>query len=328
MNTDPSALRLKQVKISLRSRVIVRLIRWFLRPWMAWLIRGSDERIGRTQLKMAAMICKDSSGLPVDYRVIGVAGGAAVPGHVLGDLGDTGKPVVLYLHGGAFIIPTVPMTHVTLVSRLCRELAAVGFLPDYRLAPANKYPAALDDCEQAYRALLELGFDPARIVVAGESAGGNLLLGLLQRIRRNGLPMPRCAVPISPATEMGRIHAPPARALLARRDAILPIGALVRVSGLYAGDADTADPELSPLYMDGRGLPPMYVLASDSEVLLDDTLLLVRRLREAGAEVKLEVWPTLPHAFPLFESMFPEVAQAWRDIAAFMAEHLAAAAPG
>lgn len=314
---DGAVPPLKPVKVGLRSRIIIWFLKRLLRPWLGWVVRGSAVRIANMQLKLASQVCRDSSGLPLDYRVVG-----RVPGHVLGDLHDTGKPAILYLHGGAFIMPAVPATHVWFLGRMCRELDAVGFMPDYRLAPAAKFPAALDDCDRAYEALLDMGFDPRKIVIAGESAGGNLTLGVLQRIRKAGLPMPCCVVPISPATELGRIQAPPSRALLRKRDALLPIAALARVDEMYAGEWDASDPELSPLYADLTGFPPMYLLASDSEVLLDDTVLLARRAREAGLKVKLDVWPALPHAFPLFEALFPEVREARKDMVAFMREHL------
>jgi monoterpene epsilon-lactone hydrolase len=313
----PAATHLKRVKVSLRSRVIVWLLRKLLRPWLARMAGGSLERMAKMQLQMASQVCKDSSGLPLEYTVLG-----RVPGHLVGNIRHTHKPVILYLHGGAFIMPAVPMTHVWFLARMCSELDAVGFMADYRLAPFSQFPAALDDCEAAYRALLDLGFPASRIVVAGESAGGNLALGLLQRIRKHGWPMPACAVPVSPATEMGRIHAPPSRALKRHSDPILPIATLQRVSKLYAGDWDTADPELSPLYMDCTGLPPLYFLATESEVLLDDTVLLARRAREQGVKVKLDVWPVFPHAFPLFGQLFPEVREARKDMVAFMREHL------
>jgi monoterpene epsilon-lactone hydrolase len=315
--SDEREIRLKPVTISRRTRIIIRLMRWFLRPWLNWMMGGSYKRIARMQLRLSAQVCKDSSGLSLDYAVLG-----QVPGHLLGDLAETGKPVILYLHGGAFILPAVPATHVTFLSRLCRDLGAVGFMADYRLGPFNRFPAALDDCERAYRALLDLGFDASRIVIAGESAGGNLTLGTLQRIRKAGLPMPACAVAISPVTEMGRVHAPPSRAVKMKKDPILPIDGLHRIDELYAGGHDASDPELSPLYMDCTGLPPLYLLASDGEVLLDDTVLLARRARAAGVEVRLDVWPELPHAFPLFAALFPEVREARQDIAAFMRTHL------
>jgi acetyl esterase/lipase len=313
---------LKPVTISLRSRIIIWLLRRLLRPWLGWVVRGPRERIVRMQLLTASRACRNTCGLPLDYRVIGSADGG-VPGHVLGNLADNKKPAILYLHGGAFILPAAPDVHVRMLAKFCHELGAVGFMADYRLAPGSMFPAALDDCERGYRALLDLGFDPRRIIVAGESAGGNLVLGLLQRIRKNGWAMPACAVPISPGTEMGRLHSPPSRVTRRKQDALLDVASLHRVQELYAGNHDSSDPELSPLFANFKGFPPMYLLASDAEVLLDDTVLLVQRAREAGVETKMNVWPLLPHAFPLFEQLFPEAREARKDIVAFMREHLA-----
>lgn len=310
-------MQLKPVKIGLRSRFIVWLLRVFLRPILGRMMRGSNEKLARTQLFMAGQVCRNSYGLALDYRIIG-----GVPGYFVGNH-DPAKRMLLYLHGGAFILPAVPNVHVRMVARMCRELDAVGFVVDYRLAPFNKYPAPLDDCERAYRGLLDLGYAPERLAVAGESAGGNLLLGLLQRIRKGGLAMPCCGVPISPGTETGRIHGPPSRALRMRKDPMLPMGALARIGELYAGEGvDSSDPELSPLYADCRGFPPLFLLASDNEVLLDDAVLFTRQARQAGVDTRLDVWPVLPHAFPLFAAWFPEVKLAQDDIIAFMRQHL------
>ena len=308
---------LKPVRIGWRSRFVIFLMRWLLRPWLSRALNGSLERIARVQLFMASRECRDTSGLPFEYRVVG-----RVPGHVAGNLKDTHKPAILYLHGGAFILPAVPESHGRMLCRLCRDLDAVGFLVDYRLAPAAKFPWALDDCERAYRALLDLGFDPARIVVAGESAGGSLTLGLLQRIRKNGWPMPACAVPISPGTESGRLHGPRSRMTRAKADAVLPMSGLHRVAEMYFGDWDTSDPELSPLYADLAGFPPLYLIASDAEVLLDDTTMFVQRAREAGIPTQMDLWPVLPHAFPIMEAWLPEARQARLDMTAFMRAHI------
>jgi monoterpene epsilon-lactone hydrolase len=315
--SDERIPALKQVTIGWRSRLLTWLFRHLLRPWLAWAVRGGPHRIARLQLQLASQVCRQTYGMDLDYVVVG-----RVPGHVVGRLTDTHKPAILYLHGGAFVLPAVPDVHVRMLARICRDLDAVGFMADYRLAPFNKFPAALDDCERAYRALLELGFKAERIVIAGESAGAALTLGVLQRIRKANLPMPCCAIPISPVTEMGRLHAPPSRALKRHSDPLLPIVALQRVDEMYAADWDASDPELSPLYADLQGFPPLYLLATDTEVLLDDTVLLARRAREAGMPAKLEVWPVLPHAFPLFERFMPEARQAREDITAFMRTHL------
>jgi monoterpene epsilon-lactone hydrolase len=320
--SDERVPALKPVTISRRSRIITWILRHTLKRLMGWVVRGSHERIARVQLILASQLCRQTYGQALDYCVVG-----KVPGHVIGKLTDTHKCALLYIHGGGFVIPAVPDTHVRMVARWCRDLDAIGFVVDYRLAPFNQFPAPLDDCENAYRALLDLGFPPERIAVAGESAGGALLLGLLQRIRKAGLPMPSCAVPVSPVTEMGRIHAPPSRAIKRHSDPMLPIAALQRIDAMYCAGWDASDPELSPLYADLHGFPPMYFLASDSEVLLDDTVLLVRRAREAGIEARLDVWPVLPHAFPLLELIYPEVKQARQDIVGFIKSHLQVLAP-
>lgn len=307
----------RDIPISTRSRMFVRLLRLFLKPLVGRIVRSSHHRIAATQLRVSSLKCPDPAGFHLDYRVVG-----KVPGHTLGALEDCSKPVVLWLHGGAFILPAAPNAHLVLVAKLCRDLGAEGFVPDYRLAPFNRFPAGLDDCERAYRALLEMGYAPSRIVLGGDSAGGNLSLGLLQRIRKAKLPMPACCVAVSPVTEMGRIHGPPSRYRLMKQDPLLSIASFQRIDDLYAGDWDASDPELSPLYMDCRGLPPMYFLASDNEVLLDETIMLARRMRQAGVDATCHVWPLLPHAFPLFEHYFPEVRQARYEIAAFARRHL------
>ena len=307
----------KAVTISRRSRFTTWLLKTFLRPWLARLIRGSDEKIARIQLQMSRMRCPKTYGQPLEYTVVG-----ALPGHVVGDLRDTTKPVILWLHGGAFILPASPMAHLEMACWFAAKLDAHVFLPDYRLAPRNRFPAALDDCERAYRMLLDLGFPASRIAIGGDSAGGNLTLGVLQRIRKHGWPMPACALPVSPATELGRIHAPDSRPRRMKQDPILPIAALQRVDEMYAGDHDASDPELSPLYADCRGFPPIFVLASDNEVLLDDSVLFARRAKAHGVDVRCEIWPMLPHAFPLFGSLYPEVRLARQDMLTYLQAQL------
>lgn len=318
MSDRPDPVVYRDITVSRRSRFVTWLLKVFLKPWLARVIRGSDEQIAKVQLRMARMRCRNRHGLPLAYTVIG-----QVPGHVLGDLRHTDKPVLLWLHGGAFILPASPPAHLEMVAKLASGLGGHGVLPDYRLAPRNRFPAALDDCERAYEALLELGFAGSQIVLGGDSAGGNLTLGLLQRIRARGWAMPACVLPVSPVTEMGRVHAPPSRPKLMQHDPLLPIGALQRVDQLYAGDWDASDPALSPLYADCRGFPPMYLLASASEVLLDDTVLFAQRAHAAGVAVRCDIWPVLPHAFPLFGALYPEVATAHADMLRFMQQHLA-----
>ena len=317
LNAAAANIVYRDVAISLRSHIVLWFMRLLLKPLLARIVKSSNERIAATQLQVASMRCPDTAGLALDYRVVG-----RVPGHVFGELSDQSRNVVLWLHGGAFILPAAPNVHLTLVARLCRDLHADGFVPDYRLAPFNRFPTGLDDCERAYRVLLETGYAPSQIILGGDSAGGNLALGTLQRIRKAGLPMPACAVVVSPVTEMGRTHSPPSRCRVRRSDPLLPIAALARVDELYAGDWDASDPELSPLYMDCGGLPPMFFLATDNEILLDETIMIARRMHDAGVPTMCHVWPRLPHAFVLFEDYFREIRPARDEIVVFARRHL------
>ncbi|WP_373077410.1 alpha/beta hydrolase [Zhongshania sp.] len=312
-----SGIMYRDIPICIRSRTTLWFLKLVLKPMMRFMLRGSTGRIAKVQLQVATLTCPDSSGLPLNYDIVG-----NVPGHVIGSLDDTSRPVVLWLHGGSFLLPAAPNMHMVMVAKICKQLGADSFLPDYRLAPQAQFPAGLNDCESAYRALLELGYPASKIILGGDSAGGNLALGLLQRIRKAELAMPVCTIAVSPVTEMGRIHSPPSRPNLAKKDPLLPISALPRVAELYAGSWDTADPELSPLYMDCTGLTPIYFLTSDNEILMDDTVMLAQRMIKAGVNTTCQIWPTLPHAFPLFEAQLREGAHARKDITNFAQQQL------
>jgi len=307
----------KHILIGERSRNRVKWMRRLLRPLIRFLTLLPASFVLRYQLRMAGHLPRRCAQLDVDYDILGTS-----PAIVVGDLADTEQPVVLYLHGGAFLMPAMPKAHVRFHARLCQQLGAVGVMPDYRLSPLHAFPAALDDCETAYRVLLERGFAAEKIIVAGESAGGNLVLGLLQRIRSTGLPMPCCAVPISAVTEMARVYAPPSRRDNQHREAMLPVTGFSNMLKGYVTGGDGANPELSPLYADYAGFPPLYFLVGEDEVLLDDSLLASRQAERAGVSVRLDVWPVLPHAFPLLDVWFPEARQAADDIVEFARQHL------
>lgn len=312
----------KSVTISGRSRFIVGVLRWCLKPLIRLFSHSSVRSMVRNQVRLAGQWRIRLQDLPVDYdRYIN-----GVPGPIVGDFTHTDKTAILYLHGGGFLIPAVPNVHLELLARLCRRLDAVGFMPDYRLAPLHKFPAALDDCARAYRGLLDAGFKPENIVIAGESAGGNLTLGLLQRIRRHDWPMPACAIPISPVCELARVHVPLSRVTNRRIDPMIPIHTMAKMVQLYIGEQDATNPELSPIYADCRGFPPLFFLVGETEVLRDEALITARQAREAGVDVRVDVWPVLPHAFPLFINILPEALEARNDMIEFIRAQIPAAA--
>ncbi|MGA0597476.1 alpha/beta hydrolase [Enterovirga sp. CN4-39] len=259
-------------------------------------------------------------------------GTAVRPGHLGGVPGEWLEPQnpvahLLYLHGGAYVLGS-PATHRLLAGSFCRHGFRV-FVPDYRLAPEHGFPAALDDCEAAYRGLLaQEGIDPDALAVAGESAGGGLTLSLLVRLRDGGVPLPAAAALFSPWTDLavtGRsVEANNRAEDLFFNDNLRP------VAELYLAGADPMTPLASPLYADLSGLPPLLVHVGERELLLDDAARLVERAAAAGDEVAFERWPVVPHGWQLLQGIVPEAARSVAEAAAFLHARIRnrAAAPG
>ena len=204
--------------------------------------------------------------------------------------------VILYLPGGAYIMRT-PNLHTALVSRICLQADASSLICYYRLAPEHPFPAGLEDALEAYDVLLSAGNKPEDIAIAGDSAGGGLALALLLAIRDSKRPIPGCAVLMSPLLDAGD-HAP-SRVKNARTDSALPHPnrRAVNPRGMYVGEHDPKDPLISPIYGSFEKLPPTYVLVSDSEMLLDDSLRLARKAHMYQSEVRVDVWRKVPHVW-------------------------------
>jgi acetyl esterase/lipase len=226
--------------------------------------------------------------------------------------------VVLYLHGGAFIAET-PVFHGALLARICREARARGLMVSYRLAPEHLYPAALDDCMAAYRWLLDQGVDASRIVVAGDSAGGNLTLALLLRARDEGLPLPAGAVALSPVTDL-TFSGDSVR----RNDGIDDMFSADLMDALVPAYLPQRElcthPHVSPVFGDFTGMPPLPLIAGSTELLLDDSVRVA--LRCPGAQ--LLVWHGMPHVFPGFDFL-PEAREATQRIGRFVRDCVAQA---
>lgn len=231
-------------------------------------------------------------------------------------------PVALYLHGGGFIMPAA-LLHRTYCGHLASETGGSVLMIDYRLAPEHPFPAAVDDSLAAYRALLADGVSPARLVVAGDSAGGNLTLALLQALKRSGDPMPACAVAISPVCDMTRSREDdPA----AKTDEMLHPRALRKFHDSYVRGADGTDPLASPILGDLSGLPPTLIFAGERELLCDDAVQYAHAATAAGSPVTLRVEPRLWHVWPLNYPELPQAVDAMAQVAAFVRQHAAAPA--
>jgi acetyl esterase/lipase len=223
------------------------------------------------------------------------------------------REAVLYLHGGGHVAG-VTKTYHSLAGRLARALSAEVFLPVYRLAPEHPFPAGRDDALAAYEALLARGITPESITVAGDSAGGGLALSLLFAVRDRGLPLPRCAVLLSPYADLTGSR--PSVEANDRSDAMLSAHLLRLAGELCDGGIDLRSPAISPAYGDFRGLPPLYVTVCNDECLLDDALGVVERAREAGVAVDLVRGSGVLHVWPFF---VPYVSVANEDVARIIA---------
>lgn len=226
---------------------------------------------------------------------------------------------VLYIHGGAFVAGS-PATHRALTWRLSEGARAVVYAVDYRLAPEHPYPAGLDDVVAVYRAMLDQGINPKRIVVAGDSAGGNLTLAMALKVKSLGLPQPAALVCMSPATSIGRSL--PSHESNQHSDSMFDRRLFANVSSHYCPGADLSDPFLCPLGADVSGLAPTLIHCAQLEMLRDDSVLMAERLDAAGVAVTLEVSPGVFHAWHLMVELLPEAKRAVRDVIAFMNEAL------
>ena len=211
------------------------------------------------------------------------------------------------------------MSH--LLWRIAAASAARIAAVQYRLAPEHPFPAALDDALASWRGLLEAGADPRRAVFMGDSAGGGLVLALALRARDKGENLPAAIVAMSPWTDLAVTGASVRRN--ARADPMINADDVPHLASRYLDGADPRHPYASPLYGDPTGLPPTLIQVGGDEVLLDDSVRMAARLREAGVEAQLEIWPRMPHVFQSFSSILPEARRAIGRIGAFIQQHAA-----
>ena len=225
------------------------------------------------------------------------------------------RRVVLYLHGGAYVIGSIN-THRDLAGRISRAAGARVLNIDYRLAPEHPHPAAVEDAAAAYRWLLGTGQDPARLAIAGDSAGGGLTLATLVALRDQKLPLPAAGVCLSPWVDLEGIGE--SMKTCAHLDPMVQHEHLLRMARLYLGDLDPRTPLAAPLYADLSGLPPLYIQVGAAETLLDDSTRIIERARKAGVEATLEVWDDMIHVFQAFAPMLPEGQQAIDKIGEYL----------
>lgn len=247
---------------------------------------------------------------------------AGVPASVVGETGIASGRQVLFLHGGGYAVGS-PALYRHITWRFAEAAGAQVVTPDYRLAPEHPFPAALDDAHAAWLACVNAGADPRRSAFVGDSAGGGLALALALKLRDEDGPLPGAIAVISPWTDLAVTGASARRGA---SDPMLNADDLAPIAAQYLAGADPRVPYASPLYGDMRGLPPTLIQAGSDEILVDDSVRMARRMREAGCDVTLELWPRMPHVWHAFAPLLPEAGQAIARMGDFIREKTGEAA--
>lgn len=221
-------------------------------------------------------------------------------------------PLILHFHGGGYVFGS-STTHRAMLARLSQLTGLPACLPDYRLAPEHPFPAALEDARAVWQ---EVAGRPGGVILGGDSAGGGLALALLAEILAGGGPRPLGLFALSPLTDM--TYSGESVQANAGADVLLPADRVGEIAGMYLAGADAEDPRASPLFAGFTGAPPVWLTASDSEILLDDTRRMARHLEVEGVAVTTRIAHDLPHVWPFFHGLLPEARETLRQLAGWI----------
>jgi monoterpene epsilon-lactone hydrolase len=270
----------------------------------------SDTEIGALREKLASRVRSDDyrqrrKDMDAGFQQYGIARDVTVEPVTANGVraewtstpGDNRDAALLYVHGGGYVIGSLD-SHRHLVSEAGRAANAWALALDYRLGPEHPFPAAVEDAVSGYRYLLSRGIRPGRIAIAGDSAGGGLVVAAMLAIRGAGLAQPVCGWCISPWVDMEGIGE--SMSTKAEADPMVQREGLLEMAGLYLGGADPRSPLAAPIYADLRGLAPLLIQVGAAETLLDDAIRLARVAGAADVRVDLQIWPEMVHVWHLF----------------------------
>lgn len=240
---------------------------------------------------------------------------------VLPDGADESK-VLLYFHGGGYATGSIN-THRALVSQIVKNAGIKGLIIEYRLAPEYKYPAPVEDAASAYKWLLENNYKPEQIAFGGDSAGGGLAVCTLLYLRDNNIPLPKCAIALSPWLD----HTMSGNSYQTNKDLdpMLVAEAFPVWSKFYMHESDPTSPYSSPIFHNLHGLPPIYVQVGEEEILLDDSTRFAEKAKADGVDVSLEIFARKFHVFNAFWRVLPRAREANKKLGAFLSKHLSQA---
>ena len=273
-----------------------------LRQKLASRVRSNDYRQRRKDMDARALEYKIAPDVTVEpVTANGVrAEWTSTPN-------DARDAALIWLHGGGYVIGSL-VSHRHLVSEAGRAAKVWALALDYRLAPEHPFPAAVEDAVSGYRYLLSRGIRPRRIAIAGDSAGGGLVVAAMLAIRDAGLAQPACGWCISPWVDMEAVGESMSKA---EADPMVQRAGLLEMAGFYLGGADPRSPLAAPIYADLTDLPPLLIQVGAAETLLDDAIRLAKAAGAADVRVDLQIWPEMVHVWHMFH---PELKAGLRAI--------------
>lgn len=301
---------------SIRARVYGRIVRLIVKR-KDW---GGPEKLTRRARRIFGSprilqwwAARDMTITPVNET--GVRGEWVIPKKAGGE-----PAVILYIHGGGYVSCS-PSTHRPISSALARLTGLRVFSVDYRLAPENPFPATIDDVFKAYRWLIDR--EKASVALAGDSAGGGLVLTTIMKARDAGLPIPACGVCFSPWTD--KTNSGDSVMTNALNDLMFYPRTADQFADAYIGDRDRTDPLISPLFGDFHGFPPMLFHVGSTEILVDDSRRVHEAILRAGGESTFKIYEGVFHSWQMGAGLIPEADASLREAAGFIREHSLAA---
>jgi acetyl esterase/lipase len=295
---------------SFQGRIIASLVRLIVKRWP----RGDYEKLVRRARRLFGLPGWMSFLVSRDVTYEAVQGGDLCGEWVVPEANYYEEKVLLYLHGGGYV-SCAPRTHRPITASLARLMYQRVFALDYRLAPEAPYPAAVDDAARAFAWLMEIGVKPKNIAIAGDSAGGGLVIALLLRLKARQQPLPACAICLSPWVDLtgAASYSNVESCAMFRPEDVSSF------SELYLNGKSPRLPEASPIFGDLHGLPPLLIQASTTELLFDEAERLHEKALKSGVDSTLRAYPGLPHVWQMCNGIIPEAGAALREIAAFVA---------
>jgi acetyl esterase/lipase len=286
---------------SLQAHLFSSVLKWRLKPKL---------KTARNEARIRELLNPPPFAVPPEVRITPEDIGG-VPGEWVET--DRSRGTLLYIHGGGYIACSIK-THRPNTCALA-QLGLRVFVPNYRLAPEHPFPAAIHDVVQVFLAMT--GEDAHPVSLAGDSAGGGLALSLMLSLRDAARPLPKAAALFSPWTDLACTGA--SIQYNAKKCSMFEGEGLQRAASLYLAGTPATDPLASPVYAKLNKLPPLLIHVGANETLLDDSTRLAQNAFEDGVEVKLKVWPVVPHGWQLFYPRLPEARTSLQEAAEFLA---------